>query len=166
MSWRTSTVVGILLLTWGARATTATYEIHVSQGTSKRDIASVPDAPTRSDIKAGGKLPPLRIAKIRLGPAPRDEKTSAVLKFDMSNVSSRTLTDIAFQISVVEESRRGNWDTPGRVIAGPFTIRGKLVLEPGYTAEYEILLRNVSSECRCAANVRVLSVRSLLDSGS
>ena len=41
-----------------------------------------------------------------------------------------------------------------------------MVLDPGYTADYEILLRNISATCRCAANVRVLSFRSIGGSGA
>lgn len=83
----------------------------------------------------------------------------------MSNGSSTTLADIVLEVSIVEERRRGHVDTPRRVLAGPFAIRGTTVLDPGYTADYEILLRNISATCRCAANVRVLSFRSIEGSG-
>ena len=107
----------------------------------------------------------LKIAKVRLESTPRDE-TSAVLRFDMSNAGSRTVRDIVFQISLVEDVRREKTDVPERVVAGPFTILAKLPLEPADTAEYEALLRNVPTGCRCAARIRLLSVRFFSDSGA
>jgi hypothetical protein len=46
---------------------------------------------------------------------------------------------------------------------GPFTIRGEVVLEAGYSLNYEMLLRSFSSDCYCMPNVEVVSVRSLLE---
>jgi hypothetical protein len=106
----------------------------------------------------------LKIAKIRLEPAPRDE-TAAVLRFDMSNAGSHTVRDVVFQISLVEDLSRGTTNAPERVIAGPFTIEAKFDLEPADTAEYEALLRNLPTDCRCAARIRVLSVRFFSDPG-
>ena len=100
----------------------------------------------------------LKIAKIRLESPPQDE-TSVVLRFDMSNAGSDTVRDVIFQISLVEDVRRGTTEVPERVVAGPFTIEAKLDLEPADTAEYEALLRNVPTDCCCAARIRVLAVR-------
>jgi hypothetical protein len=166
MSWRTSTVVGIAAMTWGMPAFAATPEVHFRQ-LSKPETTAVRSAPIRPAGEDSAELPPISIAKVRLDPAPPGEKkNSAVLKFQLSNGSSNTLTDIVFEISIVDELQREHLDTPSRVLAGPFEVRGTIVLDPGDTADCEILLRNVSSECSCAATVRVLSVRSLPDSGS
>ena len=70
-------------------------------------------------------------------PPPREKENSAILKFHMSNGSSSTLTDIVFEVSIVEELRCRHLDTRRRVFAGPFAIRGTIVLDHGYTA-YEI----------------------------
>jgi hypothetical protein len=167
MSWRTSTVVGIVAMTWSMPAFGGTKEVHFGQLKSKPETTTVRSAPTRPGVEKPAKLPPISIAKVRLDPAPPGEKkNSAVLKFQVSNESSNTLTDIVFEISIVEELQREHLDTPSRVLAGPFEVRGTIVLDPGYTADCEVLLRNVSSECSCGANVRVLSVRALPDSGS
>lgn len=108
---------------------------------------------------------PLKIAKIRLESAPQDE-TSAVLKFDMSNAGLDTVRAVIFQISLVEDIFYGWTEGPERVVAGPFTIEAKFDLEPADTAEYEALLRNLPTDCRCAARIRVLAVRFFADSGA
>ena len=83
----------------------------------------------------------------------------------MSNVHSTRLTDIVFEVSIVEEPDHEHVHVARRVVGGPFVIRGKFVFDPGDTADCEILLRNMSATCRCAAKVRVLSFRSIDDSG-
>jgi hypothetical protein len=166
ISWWKSVVVGIGALTWGTTPFASTHEIHRGQLKSQRDTTTVPSAAIRPDIDRTAKGSPLGIAKVRLDPPPPGEKeNSAVLKFQMSNVGSSTLTDIVFEVSIVEEPQHEHFDTARRVVAGPFAIRGKIVLDPGYTADCEILLRNMSPTCTCAAKVRVLSFRSIEDSG-
>ena len=167
MSWRNGTVVGVIVLAWSTTVFARTHEVHREQLKSKSDATAPP--PIRPDIKKPATPPPLGITKIRLDPPePGEQKNSAVLKFQMSNESSSTLTDIVFEVSIIEDAQREQLDTPRRLLAGPFAIRGKIrgkiVLDPGYTADCEILLRNISPTCRCAANVRVLSFRSIDDS--
>jgi hypothetical protein len=106
----------------------------------------------------------LKIANVRLESTPRDE-TSAVLRFDMSNGGSYTVGDVIFEISLVEDPSSTETDAPERVVAGPFTIEAKFDLEPADTAEYEASLRNLPTDCRCAARIRVLAVR-FADSGA
>jgi hypothetical protein len=159
-------VIGMVALAWGTTAFADTHEIHRGQLKSRRDATAVRSAPLRSDIEQRAKVSPLGIAEVRLdSPPPWEKENSAVLKFQMYNGSSGTLTDIVFEVSIVEELRRGHVDTPRRALAGPFAIRGAIVLDPGYTADCEILLRNMPPNCRCAAKVRVLSFRSIEDSG-
>ena len=155
-------MVGIVALTWGTTASAGTHEIHRGQLKSQRDARPVPSAAVRPDIHEPAKASPLGIAKVRLDPPPPGEKeNSAVLKFQMSNGGANTLTDIVLEVVIVEEREREHPYTPNRVIAGPFVIRGRIVLDPGYTADFKILLRHISPTCRCAANVRVLSFRSI-----
>ena len=167
MSWRNSTAVGIVVLAWSTTTVAGTHEFHRGLRNSQRDATAVPSAAIRHTIERTAEGSPVGIAKVRLDPPPPGEKEHvAVLTFQMSNRSSSTLADIIFEVSIVEERRRGHLYTPRRVLAGPFAIRGTIVLDPGYTADFEILLRNISATCRCAANVRVLSFRSIGDSGS
>lgn len=165
MSWSGSVVVGIAALTSG---TTSIASTHANQGrptNSQRDVAAVSSKTSRPDIERAAEKSPLGIAGIRLDHAPPEEANAAVLKFHMSNVGSTGLTDIVFEVSIVEEPRHEHVDTTRRVLAGPFVIRGKFVLDPGNTADCEILLRNMSPACRCAAKVRILSFRSTEESG-
>ena len=165
MSRRNSTVIGIVALAWGTTAFAATHEIRRGQVKPKPDATAVRADPIRPDIERPAKVSPLVIAKVRLDSPPAwDNENSAVLKFQMSNGSSSTLTDIVFEVAIVEAPQREHLDAPRRILAGPFAIRGKIVLDPGYTADCEILLRNMSPTCRCAAKVRVLSFRSIDDS--
>jgi hypothetical protein len=162
MSCRNSTVIGMVALAWGTTAFAASHELQRGRLKARRDATAVRSAPIRPDVERTAKGSPLGIARVRLDPPPPGErKNAAILKFRMSNRSSSTLADIVFEVSIVEERRRGHLDRPRRVLAGPFAITGTIVLDPGYTADYEILLRNISAPCRCAANVRVLSFRSM-----
>ena len=151
MSWSRSTVIGIAALTCGVRGVAAT------------DMFSFTLA--RADVEMGVTQSTLKIAKIRLESTPQDE-TSAVLKFDMSNAGSDTVRAVVFQISLVEDLSRERTDAPERVVAGPFTIEAKFDLEPVETAEYEALLRNVPTDCRCVPRIRVLAVRFFADAGA
>ena len=104
---------------------------------------------------------------MRLDAAPADApKPSAVLKFDMLNDGELRVTDIVLQIAMVEKQRvEGAVGSP-RVVVGPFTIRGSVTIEAGYTVNYEMLLRNLSPDCGCVANVVVVSARTLSDPAS
>jgi len=149
MSWSRSSVIGITVLICGVRGVAAT------------DMFSFTLA--RADVEMTQSV--LKIAKIRLESTPQDE-TSAVLKFDMSNAGSDTVRAVVFQISLVEDLSRERTDAPERVVAGPFTIEAKFDLEPVETAEYEALLRNLPTDCRCVPRIRVLAVRFFADAGA
>jgi len=139
MSWRNSTGVGIVALAWGTTAIAGAHEIQRRQLKSQQDATAVPSATIRPNIERTAKGSPVEIAKVRLDPPPPGEKdNAAVLKFQMNNGSSSTLADIVLEVSIVEERRRRHADTPQRVLAGPFAIRATMVLDPGYTAAYEI----------------------------
>jgi hypothetical protein len=104
----------------------------------------------------------LRITNVRLEAAPPEApKPSAVLKFDILNDSELRVTDIVIQVAMHEEPRVDHAARSRRVVVAPFTIRGDLTLEAGHTVNYEMLLRNLSSDCGCVANVVVLSARVL-----
>ncbi len=109
----------------------------------------------------------LRIEHVRLEPpSVAQPLPSTILKFEAYNASASTLADVVLEISIVEKLQPSQGVGLPRVLVGPFTIRGNFVLESGYTINYEMLLRNLSSDCACSAKVDVLAVRSLPDSGS
>lgn len=109
----------------------------------------------------------LRIKNVRLEAAPRSaQKPSAVLKFDMVNEGSRMLTDVLVEIAILKRELPDTEVGAPRVIVGPFTIRGNVTIDSGYTVNYEMLLRNFSADCGCVANVVVVSARAAADSSS
>jgi hypothetical protein len=86
--------------------------------------------------------------------------SETVLKFDLLNTSLNRVATPLLKIAIVE--RAEPFARP-RILVGPFTIRGEVVLEASHILSYEMLLRNFPSDCNCVANVDVVSVRSLLD---
>ena len=99
---------------------------------------------------------PVKIRHVHLKPAAGVETPATLLEFDMLNDSVDPVTDVVVQISIAEKSADHQ---PPHVVAGPFTIKGEAVLEPGYTIQYQMIMRNLSSDCDCVANVGVLSAR-------
>ena len=163
IAWLTWTLIGVCAPAWDARAAAVTPTVQ-------------PDQPSKPDVMSAAAIPIqrapednvekwLRISNLRIEDAfPSEEKPSAVLKFHTLNRGTTTITDIVFAISIVRKPRGGQADDRPRLLAGPFTIWGNVVLEPGYTADYEMLLRNVSPDCRCTATVAIVSARSVPDS--
>jgi hypothetical protein len=68
------------------------------------------------------------------------------------------------EISILEKPALN--EQSGKALVRPFKIRGNVVLQAGYTVNYEMLLRNLSSDCRCIATVDVVSVQWLPEAGS
>jgi hypothetical protein len=108
---------------------------------------------------------PLKITDVRIENHPPERKgqPSLILKFHAANESASTLTSIVFAISLIEAHVQEQRAVSPKVLAGPFIVRGDVVLEPRYSADYEMILRNISRDCGCAAEVRVLSLRYLGD---
>ena len=159
--WLTRIVIGVCALACNVRVA-AQPKIRSDHQISKQETTSAAAAPIRRAGEDNVEEWPLSIANLRIEIAPPGEKKpSALLKFHALNSGSSKLTDIVFEISIVEQPDREELDARRRLLAGPFTIRGNVVLEPGYTADYEMLLRNLSRDCRCAAKVKVVSVRFL-----
>ena len=102
------------------------------------------------------------VEKIRFEAAAVVETEPATrLKFDLLNTTQQRLTDIVVEISVTEGA--STEPALATMVVRPFRIQGDLILEPGYSVGFEVLLRRLSADCDCAANVRVVSVRFLLD---
>jgi hypothetical protein len=75
---------------------------------------------------------PVRIEHLRLVPTPVvDIVPSSSVAFDMVNTGSTSVTDIMFEISIVAVPAR-HFERPGTVLAGPYKLRTKVVLQPGY----------------------------------
>lgn len=115
------------------------------------------------DVRSDGNRPmtvsvpgPVKIRHVHLKPAAEVETPATLLEFDMLNDSADPVTDVVVQISIAEKSTN---QQPPRVVAGPFTITGETVLEPGYTIQYRMIMRNLSSDCDCVASVGILSAR-------
>jgi hypothetical protein len=99
----------------------------------------------------------LRVENVRLeAPVSAETLLSTLLKFDVFNGGSIPLTDLILEISILEKPAVN--ELSGKALVGPFKIRGKVVLQAGYTINYEMLLRNLSSDCSCEATVDVVSV--------
>jgi hypothetical protein len=131
--------------------------------TADRPVTRLPAvrlAAERMDAAGDPKMD-LAIHRVRLEPSATEASPAAVLRFDATNEGSDRLTDIVLEGAI--EAKPDSSDEPRsrRLIAGPFTIQVAAILEAGYTIEYEVLLRNLSLECRCIPTVRVVSVRSL-----
>ena len=133
----------------------------VDQTKARRGTISILDDPKRVD--AAARL--LRVENVQLEAPVRAEASPAtILKFDVFNGTSAPLTDLVLEISILEKPAR--MELTGRALVRPFKIRGSVVLQAGYTINYEMLLRNLSSDCRCIANVDVVSVHWLPEAGS
>jgi hypothetical protein len=165
MDWRAELVIAVFAVVCEVHSATAMPGIRLNQ-ISKQETTCADTASVRRDSEEK-KGSPLRIANVRIEAAPPVEsRPSAVLKFRASNGSSNRISDIVFEIAIVERSERDDVESRSpRTLAGPFTIRGKVVLEPGYTADYEMLVPNLSRDCRCAAKIQVVSVRSVPEGG-
>jgi hypothetical protein len=164
---KTAAIIGAILLASDVSVHTAAGSYDACRGQVKLyPDGLIRDGASRLDLKPTPERSPLRVAHVRLEPAPAMKTLPfSVLKFDLFNVSSNRLTDVVLEISIVEKPDPDQVLGSRRVLVGPFTVRGSVVLESGYSINYEMLLRNFSSDCSCVANVDVLSVRSLPDSG-
>ena len=112
----------------------------------------------------GSQLTALTVKKVRLEAAAGiDAEPATTLKFDLLNTTQQRLTDIVVEISVTDTASAETALGTSHMLVRPFRLQGDLILEPGYTVGFEVLLRRLSADCECAANVRVVSVRFLLD---
>ena len=156
-------IIAALTLAWGG-SPSAAGDVKSAPITERRaDPAAVwvREGSSRLTTKSAA---PLRIDNVRLEAAPGTETVpSAVLKFDVINASPKRQTDLLLEISITEKPALDPVLAPRRVLVRPFKIRGNFVLEAGYTINYQMLLRHLSTDCDCVANVDVLSVRALPD---
>jgi hypothetical protein len=97
------------------------------------------------------------VRHVRLSPAlPIGDLPSAVMRFDVQNRGSREVMDIDVKVVLVAASLDDRAPRSPMVLAGPFTVRTRRALMPGERFDYEIRLRNLTSECDCLAKVDVI----------
>ena len=103
----------------------------------------------------------LEVQNLRIEPPSADVVApAAVLKFELLNAGVTPLTWITVEGRVCSRETRGRRSRAAG-LARPFSIRGETVLEEGFTLDFEMLLRNLSPGCACAAHVEVVSARAL-----
>jgi hypothetical protein len=78
-------------------------------------------------------------------------------------VNTSTVGDLLIEVAIVEKLSAPGDPALTRAVAGPFKVKGHVTVEPGYTMQFDMLLKNVSSECACVATVRVVSARTIVD---
>jgi hypothetical protein len=102
----------------------------------------------------------IAVRRLRLESAPPiDTLPSVNLRFELLNVGPDRLADIVVQISIVETMGPDDTTAHAEVLAGPFTVRGKVTLAPGGVMKYDMRLRNLTTDCGCHPAVVVVSVR-------
>jgi hypothetical protein len=127
-------------------------------------------APSKRDTTTAINVRPLageawlRVENLRVEPAPAQvPEPAALLKFDLSNETVLRLSDVVVRVSFFEETAKDTEATPGRVVVGPLIVRVHETIEAGYVIGFEMLFRNLSSDCDCDPHVEILSARSLPD---
>lgn len=169
-SARHSLLLGALVLASGAATGVAGFDTSEYSGTRDRRSLLSGDASNDVLIARAKAESPLKIENARLDAAPPPlTATATVLKFDVVNNSPTQVTDVVLEVSIVERPapdervNEGNSEQrhTAHVVVGPFIIRGRVIIEAGYTLEYEVLLRNFTPGCSCVAKIDVLSVRAL-----
>jgi hypothetical protein len=154
--WSRAVVViagGALAVTVAVRAESRpTARPHDSRDPSIRrlDSSQIATAPVRAESV-------LSVHRVRLEPAPPSVvKPSVVLKFDLVNDGLATVRDVILEVAIRQKSST-DADVAAQVVAGPFVIRANVDLQAGYTLNYEMLLRNLPSDCNCVADVAIVT---------
>jgi hypothetical protein len=156
MTWR------MIIAAIGGVVLASGLGVHAAIGSSAHPRLDTPlqNIPTAVVLPYLNAVPTLRIMNVRLEAPPADAPIpSAILKFDMLNDGGSKVTDIVIQISMLERPRDERALGSRRFVVNPFMIRGSVTLEAGYTMNYEMLLRNLSTDCACVPNVVVISAR-------
>jgi len=162
-AWQTSEVIGFLI----ACATVLSYGANV-QGADRSDQArrswSTDDVRSAPAANPSDSHPLCHVENVRFEPAPLTKGSpSAVLKFDVFNDSETRVTDFVMRVSFVEQRLSDDAESQPRILVGPVTFTTRDVVQPGYVLGYEMLFRNLSTECGCIPSVQLLSARSLTD---
>lgn len=100
----------------------------------------------------------IHVEGIKFVTPPEDApQPSSLLMFAVVNESSSSVNDLVIAITVREmpEAEGGT----SRALVGPFAVAGHATIEAGYFVEYALLLLNLMPDCRCQAEVKVMSAR-------
>ena len=120
---------------------------------------------SRIQLVPPSELPPLKVKNVFIKSAPPvDGAPTAVVKFAVVNTGSTGVVDIVFEVAILAKPELSA--LPTNVLAGPYAIHVKAVLQAGYSMEYELRLWNVSADCDCVATVVVLSARPVVENAS
>jgi hypothetical protein len=96
----------------------------------------------------------LRVQNITLEPTlPMNGAPTAMLSFEVLNAGGVDLSRIVVEVVVLERAVSSWLDGPPKVLAGPFTLIGTRTLSSWQSLHFGLVLRNLSSECDCTANV-------------
>jgi hypothetical protein len=109
------------------------------------------------DVSSASALQPLRIRNAKLQPMVRaraNEPRATLLKFDLINRGVTTVDEVTFRLSVQERPTQA--DSEPHVRVRPFIVHGRFALEPGYTANVEMLLRNFDGDCDCVPKIEIV----------
>ena len=93
---------------------------------------------------------PLRVQRVGLEPAPPMSTVARGPCIRVRSVQSKR-EPTCRPVTADRNRREAEPFAPRRILVGPFTIRGEVVLEASYILTYEMLLRNFSSDCNCVA---------------
>jgi len=120
---------------------------------------NVVNARTRSHSDAPiDVMPPVKIRNLRLERTPTLEiEPSSTLTFDMVNIGPTSITHVVFELSVVSKAQADDFQHPALVLVGPYKLRTRFILDPGYTVHYELRLSIRPDDCECLPRVTVLS---------
>lgn len=100
---------------------------------------------------------PLKVRRVRLeSVSSNDDSQSLNVKFDIVNEGETNLSNVVFQVLVVESGTNRVGAQP-RSMMGPFTVRCKFTLEAGNTVSVEMRLSDLSPTCACRPLVRIVS---------
>ena len=136
----------------------------VGHGAPRQLTGTAPQAADKELTVLDKQLAVLSVANVRLeAAAPVDAEPATTLKFDLVNTTQQRLTEVVVEISIADKPSSEPAPTTTRILVRPFRLQGDVILEPGYSVGFEVLLRRLSADCECAPSVRVVSIRFLLD---
>src|SRR5687768_5372352 len=114
-------VVGVLVMTYG---------VLVSSSTEHQDKRVDRYTLNRGALLDHASRLPLKVQRVRLEPARSMSASPAtILKFDLLNASVNRVATPLLQIAIIEKTEPF---APRRILVGPSTIRGEVVLAAGY----------------------------------
>ena len=82
---------------------------------------------------------------------------NATLSFEILNAGEDDVSQIVVEVEVTEKTISSSYSVRPKVIAGPYTLIGRNKLMATHTWHVTDVLRNLTSDCACTANVTVVS---------